>query len=157
FPKLHDLVFGGHDVRTGTVYGSAVEIYRDTGTIPYDKLEPIKDELDAIDSEIKLGTARNCGPAIQRLATARARSSRGTLQDEVARPAADMRAFQARHGLDSVIVVNLASTEPPIAITRSANDPVTFTKSLRANGTGKRSKDSSAQDPFRASTLYAAA
>src|SRR5688572_7625947 len=55
FPKLADLVFGGHDVRKGTVYGTAFEIYRDTGTIPYDKLELIEDDLDAIDDDIKIG------------------------------------------------------------------------------------------------------
>src|SRR5262245_34918596 len=119
FPRLSGLVFSGHDIRNGTVHESAVEIYRDTGTIPYDKLATIKDELDAIDADIKLGTARNCGPAIQRFATPRARAGRGTPQDEIDRLGADMRAFRERHGLETVVVVNLASTEPPIELTRS--------------------------------------
>jgi myo-inositol-1-phosphate synthase len=151
FPGLEDLVFGGHDIRKGTVHSTAVEIYRETGTIPYDKLEAVKDDLDAIDEDIVLGTARNCGAAIARLATARARNGKGTLQDDVDRLGDAMRAFQARHALGTVIVVNLASTEPPTAVTKAADDPKRFRKALETNG---RAHDAS---PFRASTLYAAA
>jgi myo-inositol-1-phosphate synthase len=156
FPKLGDLVFGGHDIRDGTVHGTAVDIYRETGTIPYDKLESVKDELDAIDSEIMLGTARNCGPAIQRFAARRARDGRGTPQHDVDRLGADMGAFQERHHLDSVIVVNLASTEPPTVFTRSATDPALFRKALRSR-VGTAAARGAAAGPFRASTLYAAA
>jgi myo-inositol-1-phosphate synthase len=151
FPKLSDLVFGGHDIRAGTVHGTAVEIYRETGTIPYDKLEAVRDELDAIDPEIRLGTSRNCGPAIQRLASARARAARGTLQDDVDRLSSDMAGFRDRHRLRTVIVVNLASTEPPTRPHKGATDAAAFRKALQQNGHARR------EDPFRASTLYAAA
>jgi myo-inositol-1-phosphate synthase len=151
FPALGDLVFGGHDVRNGTVHASAVEIYRETGTIPYDKLEVVKEDLDAIDADIRLGTARNCGPAIERLATARARRAQGPLQAEVDRLGADMRAFQDRHGLATVIVVNLASTEPPSEPSKAAGDPRLFRKALESNGASKPGPS------LRASTLYAAA
>lgn len=147
FPKLGDFVFGGHDVRSGTVHASALEIYRDTGTIPYEKIEPIKDELDAIDADIAFGTTRNCGAAIQKIANARFRATRGTPQDDVDRLAADIDAFRKRHGLANVIVVNLASTEPPARGGRASDDPSAFRRALRARGRGT----------FRASTLYAAA
>jgi myo-inositol-1-phosphate synthase len=151
FPSLGDLVFGGHDIRRGTVHGSAVEIYRETGTIPYDKLELVKDELAEIDADIVLGTARNCGAAIERLATRKARGGKRTLQAEVDTLGDDMRAFQARHGLATVIVVNLASTEPPTVPTKATGDAALFRKALAANGATKAGRG------FRASTLYAAA
>jgi myo-inositol-1-phosphate synthase len=152
FPQLGDLVFGGHDVREGTVYDTAVQIYRDTGTIPFDRLAAVKDELDAIDGDIVLGCARNCGPAIHRLALPRLRQGRGTLQKDVDRLAADMTSFKERHRLAEVIVVNLASTEPPTPVTKAALDPASFRRALRANGaSGALGRE------FRASTLYAAA
>jgi myo-inositol-1-phosphate synthase len=146
FPALGDLVFGGHDIRTGSVHATAVEIYRETGTIPYDKLEVVADELHAIDADIKLGTARGCGAAIERLAVPKARSGRGTAQHEIDRLAADMRAFQDRHGLGKVVVVNLASTEPPTVFGKSAASPAAFRKALGGAKAG-----------VRASTLYAGA
>jgi myo-inositol-1-phosphate synthase len=154
FPALGDLVFGGHDIRKGSVFATAVEIYRETGTIPFDKLESVKDALDAIDADIALGTARNCGAAIERLGLARARNGRGTLQHEVDRLGADMRAFQARHKLGTVIVVNLASTEPPVPTSRAAREPALFRKALEARAVANGRPGRTA---FRASTIYAAA
>jgi myo-inositol-1-phosphate synthase len=112
-PALEDLVFGGHDVRTSTVFESAYEIYRDTGTIDCEKLQVVKPALDAIDPNIRAGTAFNCGSTIRRLSTARARRN-GNLWETVRAIQADIVAFKERHGLESVVVVNLASTEPPL-------------------------------------------
>jgi myo-inositol-1-phosphate synthase len=151
FPKLGDLVFGGHDIREGRVYDAAVQIYRDTGTIPFDKLELVRDELDAIDADVALGCARNCGPAIQRLATRRLQARR-TPQDDVDRLAADMRAFRDRHALADVVVVNLASTEPPTAFAKWATDAASLRRALRMNGAPGRE-----EGRIRASTLYASA
>jgi myo-inositol-1-phosphate synthase len=156
FPALSDLVFGGHDIRKGRVYETAVEIYRETGTIPYDKLEVVKDELAEIDDDIALGTARNCGPAIERLGVPKARNLRGTLQDDVDRLGADMRAFQKRHKLGTVIVVNLASTEPPAGTGPAAKDPALFRKALLTRAAASSNGRVRGQ-AFRASTLYAAA
>jgi myo-inositol-1-phosphate synthase len=156
FPDVGDLVFGGHDIREGSVYASALEIYRETGTIPYDKLLVVKDALDEIDADIRLGTARNCGAAIEKLAVRKARSGQGTLRDEIDRIAADMQAFERRHRLATVVVVNLASTEPPTSPGRATDDPVLFRKAIERNGAAV-SKKGGKDAGLRASTLYAAA
>ncbi|MEE2713038.1 MAG: inositol-3-phosphate synthase [Planctomycetota bacterium] len=113
-PDLSDLVFGGHDVRETTVYQSAYDIYKDTGTIDIEKLQQIKGDLDAIDADVRIGTAFNCGATIRRLAAPKARRRQGTLRDLVRSIQEDILGFKDRHGLDQVVVVNVASTEPPL-------------------------------------------
>lgn len=113
-PGLSDLVFGGHDVRATTVYQSAYDIYKENGTFDLEKLQDIKPELTAIDENIKIGTAFNCGATIRRLSTAKARRKVGGLRDQVEAIQADLLEFKERNELDSVVVVNVASTEPPL-------------------------------------------
>ena len=113
-PDLADLVFGGHDVRSTTVYQSAYDIYRENGTFDLEKLQAIKEDLDAVDQNIRTGTAYNCGATIRRLSTARARRKSARLRETIRRIQADILEFQERNDLDSVVVVNVASTEPPL-------------------------------------------
>ncbi len=113
-PDLGDLVFGGHDVRRATVWDSAYETYQDTGTFDLEKLHAVKDDLDAMDEDVVLGTALNCGATIRRLADKAAKRRADSLMDVVERIQADISAFRERHHLDQVVVVNVASTEPPL-------------------------------------------
>jgi myo-inositol-1-phosphate synthase len=113
-PALGDLVFGGHDIRQSTVFQSAREINAENRTFDIEKLMEVKEDLDAIDAEICHGTAHNCGPAIQRLGGRRTESRNLTLRQIIERLQADLRQFMDRHRLTSTVVVNVASTEPPI-------------------------------------------
>lgn len=112
-PAVEDLEFGGCDLRETPLYESALEIYRDTGALPYDKLLLIKDALGALDARIGRGTAVNCGAAIGRLAK-KPSGDRSKLRGIVTKLAAELRAFQAERGVGRLVVVNLASTEPPL-------------------------------------------
>ena len=113
-PALTELVFGGHDVRETTVFESAYDIYRENGTFDLEKLQEIKGDLDAIDADIETGTAFNCGATIRRLSSAKAKRRGGGLRETISRIQSDILAFKKRHELDSVVVVNVASTEPPL-------------------------------------------
>jgi myo-inositol-1-phosphate synthase len=143
-PRLEDLVFGGHDLRTTSLREAALEIYRDTGAIGYEKIEAIRDVLDALDRRIKIGTAINCGPAIRRLA-GRVKGDGRPLLEIVAGVRADLEAFVAEHGLKRLVVVNLASTEPPLSLDADHATPASFERLLAADRKTK----------VRASTIYA--
>ncbi len=143
---LGDLVFGGHEIRGGSLWDAALEIVRDTGTLDASKLRRIRADLARIDRDIRPGTAVNAGSAIQSLAPRR-RTRDVPLADILRTLSADIAGFRRRHRLDACVVVNLASTEPPLPARRI---PQTLEDLRRVIA-----RDDAAR--LRASTLYATA
>ena len=114
---LEGFVFGGHEIRKGTLAASAREIHQLNGTIPYPLLDALRDELAAVDRDIRPGTLVNAGATIRALTKPGARVPKQapkTLRDEVDRMAGDIRRFVAKHRLTRCICVNLSSTEAPL-------------------------------------------
>ena len=111
---LESLVFGGHDIRSGTLYDSLVAIDRDNGTFPHERRELIRDELRAVDDNLRSGSTYGSGKAIEGLATGRKPRLPKFALEWVERFQNDINEFRVRHQLDDVVVVNVASTEPPL-------------------------------------------
>ncbi|HYC76883.1 MAG TPA: inositol-3-phosphate synthase, partial [Planctomycetota bacterium] len=142
-PPLDALEFGGHDPRRTTLYDAALEIYRDNGSIPYDKLQEIRPALAELDRRIRPGTTLNCGGAIAKVA-GRA-GDRKPLRAVVRALQDDLIAFKKERRVDRLIVVNLASTEPPLAARPEHASLAAFECAL----------DADRRAAVRASTLYA--
>ena len=98
-PPLEGLVVGGSDTSSVGLRKRA-ELLADERVIPAAVLARVADVLDRVQDEIRPGIA---GDDLRRPAAA------------IARVRADLDAFRARHDLDRVVVVNVASTEPPPA------------------------------------------
>lgn len=98
-PGLGDLVFGGHDVADITLTKRAEQLVR-SGVIPAQLPGLVADDLAAADAEIRPGIRVPDDTHDQAAAAAAI--------------AADITAFRERHGLDRVVVINVASTEPPV-------------------------------------------
>lgn len=97
-PDLADLVFGGHDLVATPLPARAAQL-AGAGVIPGPMVDALADDLAEIDRGL-----RTVGPPPpQRQA------------DYVERIAADLGEFRERHGCDRVVVVNVSSTEPPLA------------------------------------------
>ena len=111
-PSIEGLVFGGHDIADTPLEERARALAAE-GTPRPDLVEGVADDLAAVDDEIRTGTARNCGAAVDALA-AREEPDR-PLRDLVDDIRADVDSFAARNDLDRVVVVNLASSEPMLA------------------------------------------
>ncbi len=141
---LDSMVFGGHDIRRSTVFDSAYEIHRENGTIPLEPLLELKNEWAAIDSWCRLGTSMNCGGTINSFADRRVKSRRDTLSEIVAGIRRDIREFREAHDLDQVVVLNLASTEPPLELLREHRTPTGLARLIREDR----------RDALRASSLY---
>ncbi|MFD7665851.1 inositol-3-phosphate synthase [Streptomyces sp. NPDC059788] len=94
-PAYGDLVFGGHDV-VETPLRKRAEALAGAGVLPQGLVEHVGGELAAAEAEMRPGAGAG-----------------GTVvQGQVARGlAADLEAFRERHSLDTVVVVNVASTE----------------------------------------------
>jgi len=92
-PGFGELVFGGHDVTTGPVVKKTEQLAA-AGVVPARLVQALEPDLAEVEADLRHAPA-------------------GATQAETAAAiAADITAFGARHGLDRVTVVNVASTEP---------------------------------------------
>jgi len=110
--SMGDLVFGGHDIRSSSLYDNAYEIYKETGSISFEILHNLKEDIANIDASIKPGILHNCGRAVDNLADPEFVMTAAGPQEFVNQAARDLDDFRTRNRLDRVVAVNLASTEP---------------------------------------------
>lgn len=110
---LDDLVFGGHEIRDVDWPRSAAEFQRRAGVLDDALLGLLRDDLEAASANLRPGYLVNPSDVVKSLAgrgrTAKARGPRAVVEGIQK----DLREFQARHDLATVVVVNVASTEPP--------------------------------------------
>jgi myo-inositol-1-phosphate synthase len=95
-PDLAALVFGGHDVSSMSLVKKA-ESLAEGGVLPTALLRAVQAELEAVDESVRPGWA----------------VGDESTREAVARLAADISDFRERHGLGRVVVVDVASTQPP--------------------------------------------
>jgi len=105
-PGVDELVFGGHEVSGRSLLDSARSFGRRAGVVTEKMLEKLAPDLEAIQEEIRPGVG---GAPVRKLD--RPAGRRGP-SESVAAVQADLEAFRERHGLDDVVVVNVATTEP---------------------------------------------
>jgi myo-inositol-1-phosphate synthase len=107
-------VVGGHDIRDAALPDEARRMYTESRAIDPYLLDACRAELEQIDSQIRPGTLVNVGATIRRLAADPLRGERETARQAIERIQRDLAEFSQRHELAHLIVVNVASTEPPI-------------------------------------------
>jgi myo-inositol-1-phosphate synthase len=106
-------VVGGHDIRRTTLYEEALKLARVSRAVDVQLVESCREGLAEFDAHIRPGVLFNVGPTIRALADGDVDDSE-TPRTSVERVQGDLRAFQHAHHLDQVIVMNVASTEPPL-------------------------------------------
>jgi myo-inositol-1-phosphate synthase len=109
---LGDLVFGGHEIRDVDFVRSAEEFSRRAGVLDDALLRLLHDDLAAASENLRPGVLVNPSPSVRGCRRGRTGKGRGA-RAIVLGIQADLRAFAERHGLSSVVVVNVSSTEPP--------------------------------------------
>jgi len=139
---VEDLVFGGCDVRRPEK-GSG-DIYDRIAPVHPRILREIMEDVEQFQAEIDCGCSENCGEAIVGLSSASSTCGR-SIREEIGTIGSNLKGFKERHGLDEIVVVNLASTEPPL-------EPATCHFDLSAL---EECLDGDEKDKVRASTLYA--
>ncbi len=143
FVPWRNLVVGGHDVRACHIADAALTLVHN-GAIKLSLVDEFMDSLNQIESNIELGALFNSGQAIERLAAVE--PTRRTARETVESIKRDLRSFARDEELERVVVVNLASTEPPTDVADLPERWEELEKLLDANGC-----------PLRASSLYAIA
>lgn len=111
----NSFVIGGHEIRDGSIVDSLERLVADSRVLDAGLIDACRQELAAIDARIRPGTLANCGPTINSLAGPVARDfQKESPREAIRRLQADFREFQKQAGVDRLIVVNLASTEPAV-------------------------------------------
>jgi myo-inositol-1-phosphate synthase len=146
-PEPEDFVVGGHDIRQTSFAESADEFRRGSGVLEPDWIIACRDELAAATARVRPGTHFGAGRAIAKLGHwGDAKAPRTALQ-AVDHIAGDLAAFVESESVDHVIVLNVASTEPPFALGTAHEHWDTLNAELAEGG----------PDLLPASSLYALA
>jgi myo-inositol-1-phosphate synthase len=112
-PPVGDLLFAGHDISNRSMVSTAMSL-AEAGVVGRGALGAVEEDLAAVDDRVRTGTTRNCGSATA-LADGDTLDDDGVTASElVDRIRTDYGAFADEHSLDRVVVVNLASSEPPL-------------------------------------------
>jgi len=135
FPAAEEIVFGGHEVRNDSPV-SALERLRREGLFLFGKADELARPLGEVTREIVPGTCRGLTGDLLESALPESRGDR-TLKETADRLETDMKRFRDRHGLDRVVVVNLASTEPAPPPGSWGRDIESFENALEADTEGK--------------------
>ena len=113
---LDQLVFGGWDVGTRTILERARTLANEDRALPPGLVAALEDDLRAADLRVRDGYFDNGGPATRGLSQTVRGRKRESLSATVTRLGDDLDRFRADNRLDTVIVVNVASTEPTIRL-----------------------------------------
>ena len=112
-PAVDGLVFGGHDIRSQRIEETTKEMAGHGGVVAPDTLDAVREDLREIDERVELGTARRCGEAVEGMSS-ETPGDDVSVADIVEEIRADYAAFADSQEVDRLVVVNAASTEPPI-------------------------------------------
>jgi myo-inositol-1-phosphate synthase len=138
-PRVDDLVFGGHEVSGVGLMDAARAFARRAGVLSERMLEELAADIEAVQSDIRPGVG---GAPVRPLRSTHRRESPA---DAIRRAQEDFRAFRKRHDLETVVVVNVATTE-------RHSDPHPEWDSLTAL---RKALDGDHAEVFPASLLYA--
>src|SRR2546428_5875808 len=116
--SLADLAFGGWDIAPTGLVARARELAADGGAVAESLVTGLEADLKSVEAHIRPGFVLGGGPANRPRGT-RAFLPRGeSLAVAVERLGDDLDRFRREEQLDTVIVVNVASTEPPTELSR---------------------------------------
>ncbi len=111
-----DFTLGGHEIRQVSLFDAASQLVQDNHALDGELVAKLRGDLERVDKNTRQGILWNVGSSIEKLAAdeVKAASRRESPRAAIERVQADLAEFAAKNKLDQVIVVNLASTEPPI-------------------------------------------
>jgi myo-inositol-1-phosphate synthase len=112
--RFEEIVFGGWDVTSQPVLERARTMAGDDRAFPGGLVAALEDDLLAADAHVRPGVIDPAVGASRGRRPARARRGKESLEAVVKRLGEDLERFRSDHKLDTVIVVNVASTEAPI-------------------------------------------
>jgi myo-inositol-1-phosphate synthase len=110
----NDFILGGYDIRHSTLHEEALKLANVSRALDPALVDKCKSDLDKIDKNIRLGSIYRVGQTIEDLADEELTSKKETPREVIERVQADLKSFIKKNELDQAVVINVASTEPPL-------------------------------------------
>jgi myo-inositol-1-phosphate synthase len=133
FTGFDTLVFGGWDIAPVGLVERARTMAIDDRALPPALVTALEDDLRAVEGRVRPGVLEGGGPATRAMAARTFVPRKESLAAAVERLGDDLDRFRVEHTLETVVVVNLASTEPPITLGREHQRLESFRRVLQAN------------------------
>jgi myo-inositol-1-phosphate synthase len=95
---------------------AANDLHKRAGVFGADVLQQCLPDLEAWTANVRPGTVLNAGPAIAKLVDLPLSQGADTPRQAIEMVKADLQAFRDKQHLDQLVVINVASTEPPFAL-----------------------------------------
>ncbi len=137
-------VVGGHDIRQTSYVEAVRELHRGSNVFDHAVIEGCLPDLQEWDKNVRGGTVLGSGATISKMADWSEVQRVDTPRQAIDRIQRDLRDFKAKHALEQVVVISVASTEPPVTVDKRYGTLASFQALLD----GK-------QSDIPASTLYA--
>jgi myo-inositol-1-phosphate synthase len=111
--QAQDFVVGGHDIREATLEGAVDDLQKGSNIFDPVLVASCRDTLSEWQANVRPGVVIHCGSTIEKLV-----SHPGVIISDTAKRAllqiqSDLENFRDRNNLNQVVVLNVASTEPP--------------------------------------------
>jgi myo-inositol-1-phosphate synthase len=123
-------VIGGHDVRHSSFRQAAEELHQRANVFDRVLLDACLPDLDTWTENVRPGTVQGAGATIARLADVAEAQRAVSPKTAIDRIQADLRAFREDHRLQQIVVLNVASTEPPFRLGDVHSSLKTFAPAL---------------------------
>jgi myo-inositol-1-phosphate synthase len=130
-----DFVVGGHDIRKTDFREAVLGLNERSGIFTARQIEACTPDLVAWSANVRPGTVLRANDTIRALADLPAVQQVRTPREAIDRVQKDLRDFQAKHKLDQIVVINVASTEPPFDLTEDHQRLETLDAALDRAGT----------------------
>lgn len=114
FIDWSNIVLGGHEIRKTDSRTEALLLAGATPAINRELIIKCESELVEFDKNVRPGALYNVGDTIKKLSDDGFVIEDNTARAAIDRIQADLTEFAENHKLDKVVVMNVASTEPPI-------------------------------------------
>ena len=114
FVDWSNIVIGGHEIRQTDSRTEALLLAGATPAISRELVIKCEAELKAFDKNVRPGVIYNVGETIEKISDGGFVSKDKTARSAIDRIQSDLSEFAKNNKLDQIIVVNVASTEPPV-------------------------------------------
>lgn len=119
FDPAEAFVVGGHDIRQTSFTRAAAELHARSNVFSESLLLACKPQLDEWSANVKPGIVFQPNAVIAALADRADVRRAETAKQAIAAIQSDLAEFRAANKLEELVVVNVASTEPPFALTEA--------------------------------------
>jgi myo-inositol-1-phosphate synthase len=109
-------IVGGHDIRQTDFLQTVREFQQRSNVFDSVLVEPCVDQLEEWAENVRPGTVLNAGETIARMAELTGVHATDTPRGVMERIQKDISGFREQHQLEELVVVNVASTEPPFPL-----------------------------------------